>query len=104
MVIFDQNYATRSLGLAVTISRMNIHRLFTEHPESVGETYGEHLVRATLFGGRMVGAGLACMLHALLPFVFVRTGSVAIDELHAQMQATRRRGRQSLDQLASAGE
>ena len=33
---------------------MSFHRLFTEHPESVGETYGEHLVRATVFGGRMV--------------------------------------------------
>ena len=83
---------------------MSIHRLFTEHPESVGETYAEHLARAALFGGRMVVAGLACMLHALLPFVFVRTGSQAIDELHAQMQATKRRGRQSLDQLVSAGE
>jgi hypothetical protein len=84
---------------------MSINRLFTAHPASVGESYGEHLVRATCFGGRMVMAGLACMLHALLPFVFVRTGSVAVDELHAQMQATRSRGRQqSLDQFASAGE
>ena len=83
---------------------MNLNRLFTEHPESVGESYGEHLVRATCFGGRMVMAGVACMLHALLPFVFVRTGSVAIEELNAQMQATKRRGRLASDQLASAGE
>jgi Family of unknown function (DUF6356) len=69
---------------------MNLHQLFTEHPESVGETYGEHMVRASCFGGRMVLAGLACMVHALLPFIFVRTGSQAIDELHARMQATRR--------------
>ena len=83
---------------------MNLTRPFTEHPESVGESYGEHLVRATCFGGRMVVAGLACMLHALLPFVFVRTGSVAIEELNARMQATKRRGRLGSDQLASAGE
>ena len=82
---------------------MSIHRLFTEHPESVGETYGEHLVRATVFGGRMVIAGIACMLHALLPFVFIRTGSQAVEELHAQMQAVKRRGREDLSQLASAG-
>jgi hypothetical protein len=69
---------------------MDLHRLFTDHPESIGETYGEHLVRATVFGGRMVVAGLACMLHALLPFVFVRTGSEAIEELNAQMLATKR--------------
>jgi Family of unknown function (DUF6356) len=69
---------------------MKLHRLFTEHLESVGETYGEHMVRASCFGGRMVLAGMACMVHALLPFIFVRTGSQAIDELHARMRATRR--------------
>jgi hypothetical protein len=88
---------------------MSFHRLFTGHPESVGETYGEHLVRAWWFGGRMVVAGLACMLHALLPFIFVHTGSEAIDELHARIQATRRRAAASqppvgASQLASAGE
>ena len=87
---------------------MNL-RLFTEHPESVDETYGEHMVRASCFGGRMMLAGLACMVHSLLPFLFVHTGSVAIDELHARMQATRRRAALSkppvgASQLASAGE
>jgi hypothetical protein len=82
---------------------MSIQRLFTEHPESVGESYGEHLVRASVFGGRMVVAGIACMLHALLPFVFVRTGSVAVEELHGQMQAVKGRGSQGLNPLASAG-
>ena len=87
---------------------MNL-RLFTEHPESVHETYGEHMVRASSFGGRMVLAGLACMLHSVLPFIFVHTGSAAIDELHARMQATRRRAALSkppvgASQFASAGE
>ena len=45
----------------------------------------------------------------LLPFLFVHTGSVAIDELHARMQATRRRAATTkapavASQLASAGE
>jgi hypothetical protein len=70
---------------------MDLQRVFTEHPESVGETYGEHLLRAWCFGGRMVVAGVACMVHALLPFVFVRTGSEAIEELNARMLATKRR-------------
>ena len=69
---------------------MDLQQLFSEHPQSVGETYGEHMVRASRFGGRMVLAGFACMLHALLPFVFVRTGSQAIEELNAQMLATKR--------------
>jgi Family of unknown function (DUF6356) len=69
---------------------MGLRTLFTEHPQSVGETYAEHMVRASWFGGRMIVAGLACMVHALLPFVFVRTGSQAIEELNARMLATRR--------------
>jgi hypothetical protein len=72
------------------MDHMDLQRIFSEHPQSVGETYGEHMVRASCFGGRMVLAGLACMVHALLPFVFVHTGSQAIEELNAQMLATKR--------------
>jgi uncharacterized phage-associated protein len=64
---------------------MKLQRLFTAHPQSVDETYRQHLMRAARFGGRMVFAGLACMTHALLPFIFVRTGSEAITELNEQM-------------------
>jgi hypothetical protein len=46
-------------------------------------------VHASYFGGRMILAGLACMLHALLPFLCVRTGSQAIEELNAKMLARR---------------
>jgi hypothetical protein len=68
---------------------MDMHKLFTEHPASVGETYGEHLMHASYFGGRMILAGFACMLHALLPFLCVRTGSQAIEQLNAKMLARR---------------
>ncbi|HEY4873474.1 MAG TPA: DUF6356 family protein [Steroidobacteraceae bacterium] len=71
---------------------MNISRWFTAHPATVGESYGEHLVTATSFGGRMVLAGIACMLHGLLPFLFCRTGSRAVSELNAQLVARRSSG------------
>jgi hypothetical protein len=64
---------------------MQIFKLFTAHPETIGESYGEHLLRASSFGLRMMLAGLACMLHGLLPFLFVRTGSRAVSELNEQM-------------------
>lgn len=64
---------------------------FTAHPESVGETYTEHFGTAMWFSLRMILAGLACMVHAVLPFVFVRTGSRAITELNDRMIANRRR-------------
>ena len=66
-------------------------RLFTDHPDSVGESHGEHLVTATGFGGRMVLAGLACMVHAVFPFLFVKTGSHQISGLYDRMVANRRR-------------
>jgi hypothetical protein len=41
--------------------------------------------QALYFGLRMVFAGFACLVHAVLPFLFVRTGSSAIAELHDRM-------------------
>ena len=70
---------------------MNVRRLFTEHPTSAGESYLQHLCVAARFGASMVAAGLACLVHALLPFLFERTGSRCIDRLHEQMAARRRR-------------
>jgi len=66
-----------------------LQRLFTEHPASVDETYVEHMGMAFSFAGRMFLASLACFVHALLPFLFVRTGSMAIDELHERMVTKR---------------
>jgi hypothetical protein len=43
------------------------------------------------FGLRMFAASLACMIHAFLPGLFVRTGSRAIEQLHDLMVVNRRR-------------
>lgn len=63
--------------------------LFTDHPRSVGETYGEHFLFASSFGARMVAGGLACFVHGFLPFLFVRTGSKTVLALHARMSGVR---------------
>ncbi len=57
--------------------------LFNAHPASVGETYAQHCRFAFLFGARMTLGGLAAMVHALLPFLFVTTASRTLDELQA---------------------
>ena len=69
---------------------MNLTRAFTDHPASVGESYSRHCVCAAGFGARMVMAGFACMVHAVFPFLFVRTASRAITELHERMINSRR--------------
>jgi carbon starvation protein CstA len=57
--------------------------LFTAHPSSLGETYAQHGRFALRFGVRMTMGGLAAMVHALFPFLFVTTASRALDELNA---------------------
>jgi hypothetical protein len=58
---------------------------FTRHPQEVGESYFGHLATAAGFGLVMVGGGLCVMVHALLPFLFVNTGSRTMDKLHRRM-------------------
>lgn len=67
------------------------NRLFIDHPRSVGETYGEHAAMASRFGVAMIGGGLACLVHALVPGLCMRTGSRTIARLHEAMVTNRRR-------------
>ncbi|MFQ5774283.1 MAG: DUF6356 family protein [Kiloniellaceae bacterium] len=68
-----------------------LRSLFTEHPASVDETYTEHMAAAASFAARMLLGSLACLVHALLPFLFVKTGSSIIAELNERMVTNRRR-------------
>ena len=54
---------------------------FTAHPTSVNETYWEHLAFALRFGIKMAFGGGAAVLHAIFPFMFVRTAGKLCDEL-----------------------
>ncbi|MEM6847690.1 MAG: DUF6356 family protein [Pseudomonadota bacterium] len=67
----------------------HLNRLFTDHPQSVNETYFEHMGVATSFGSRMILAGFACMAHGILPFLFTKTGSRTIQTLHTEMNEAR---------------
>jgi hypothetical protein len=66
-------------------------RAFSEHPQSVGETYLQHLGTAMRFSGALAVAALACLVHGLLPFLFVSTGSRQVRRLHDAMITRRRR-------------
>ncbi len=68
-----------------------IQRLFTEHPRSVDESYFQHLLVALSFSVRLTLAALACLVHAFLPFLFVKTGSAMITTLHDRMVTNRHR-------------
>ena len=71
------------------------NRLFTDHPESVHESYGQHLVAATGFGLRMIWGGILCLVHAVIPGVCSTKGSEMICELHERMVTNRDRQAES---------
>lgn len=58
---------------------------FTKHPKEVGEGYGGHFVNASAFGLRMLAGGVAALIHAVFPFLFVNTGSRTMEKLHRRM-------------------
>jgi hypothetical protein len=65
---------------------------FSDHPASVGESYGQHLGAAWRFAFTLLGAGLAALVHGLLPFAFEHTASGAVQRLNARMSARRASG------------
>jgi hypothetical protein len=67
-------------------------KLFTSHPETVGESYFGHLAFAAWFSSRLFMAGGAALVHAFLPFLFETTASRIIRELY---ERTNRRQRGS---------
>lgn len=70
---------------------MSITRKFTEHPATVGETYGEHFVSAMGFALTMFRGAFCCLIHAVFPFLFEKTGSGLIAQLYDRMITNRSR-------------
>ena len=70
---------------------MSLKAKFTEHPATVGETYGQHFVSAMGFSLSMLKAAFCCGVHAILPFCFEKTGSDCITGLYDRMVTNRSR-------------
>jgi hypothetical protein len=62
-----------------------IGRLFWEHPKSLGMSWAQHGAGAVAIGARMVGAGLACIVHAIVPALFTETAGRTVISLHDHM-------------------
>ena len=59
-----------------------INRIFLSHPRSVDESYFEHMRFAAWFSVRLLGAGLAAAVHAVIPCLFEKTASRMIGEMY----------------------
>lgn len=64
-------------------------RLFIDHPRSLGMSWAGHGLGAVGIGFRMIGAGAACIVHAIVPAVFTETAGRTVMSLHAHMQQRR---------------
>ena len=62
-----------------------VHRLFVEHPRSLGMSWSKHGAGAILIGTTLVGAGLACLVHAVVPGWFTQTAGKTITRMHYHM-------------------
>ena len=61
------------------------------HLRSVDESYIQHGRHALGFAAGMFVGSLACLVHAILPFLFERAGSDIIRRLHDRMVVNRHR-------------
>jgi hypothetical protein len=55
---------------------------FTEHPETLNETYLEHMQAALKISGLMLLAGSACLIHSIFPFLFTNFANDTVQRLH----------------------
>lgn len=60
-------------------------RLFLSHPGAVGETYFQHQRVALSFALPLLGAGIAALVHAVVPGLCERTAGNAIRALNARL-------------------
>ena len=66
-----------------------LHKLFTAHPHSIGETYLQHTRIASRFFIKLFLASIAALLHAVFPFLFEHTASKIIRDLYLEMSENR---------------
>ena len=64
-------------------------RLFTDHPHSLGMSWAGHATGAVRIGASMIGAGAACLVHAVVPGLFTETAGRTVIRLHDYMQKRR---------------
>ncbi|RJF85846.1 DUF6356 family protein [Sphingomonas cavernae] len=70
-----------------------LQKLFTDHPADVGESYFQHFGESVRFSATMFVGSLACLVHAIIPALCVRTGSGIIRKLHDRMVVNRTKQR-----------
>ena len=63
------------------------HRLFVDHPKSLGMTWSGHGVGAVKIGAELIGAGCAAMVHAVVPALFTETAGKTVTRIYDHIQS-----------------
>lgn len=71
-----------------------LDRLFLAHPRTVGESYLQHSAFALRIGSRLLLAGLAAVIHAIVPCLCETTASRIILAMNADFLARRAKANQ----------
>ena len=62
-----------------------VQRLFLDHPRSLGMSWASHGLGAVKIGAELIGAGAACLLHAVVPAWFTQTAGKTVERMHDHM-------------------
>jgi hypothetical protein len=57
-------------------------RMFNDHPRSLGMTWASHGAGAAIIGARLVGAGIACLIHSVVPAWFTQTAGRTVTDIY----------------------
>lgn len=63
-----------------------VHRLFLDHPRSLGMSWARHGAGAVVIGATLLGAGAACLVHALVPGWFTQTAGKTVARIYLHVQ------------------
>ncbi len=65
----------------------HLHRLFLEHPRSLGMSWAKHGIGAAKIAAELIGAGCAVLVHAVVPGWFTETGGRTVTRIYDHIQS-----------------
>jgi hypothetical protein len=71
--------------MAVEQRKPGSGNIFTDHPRSLGMSWASHGAGAMKIGAELIGAGAACIVHAIVPSWFTETAGRTVLRLHDVM-------------------
>ena len=72
------------------MEHLSIFTIFKKHPNSVGETYFEHMRNAMRVAFKIQIVVFIILIHSVFPFLFEHLGSDEIEKINNDLQNRRK--------------